>query len=87
MANTKKSEPAKKQNFFVRVGLWFVNAPKRLVKSFKNMVRELKKVSWPTRKELLNYTLVVLLFMVFMGVVIGLLDMGASKFITEIAAI
>jgi preprotein translocase subunit SecE len=34
-----------------------------LVKFFKSVVAELKKVSWPNRKELTNYTLVVL----FMG--------------------
>jgi preprotein translocase subunit SecE len=45
------------------------------------MWRELKKVTWPTRKDLLNYTLIVLAFMVFMGVVIGLLDMGSSRLI------
>jgi len=34
-----------------------------LVKFFKSVMAELKKVSWPNRKELTNYTLVVL----FMG--------------------
>jgi preprotein translocase subunit SecE len=34
-----------------------------LVKFFKSVIAEMKKVSWPNRKELTNYTLVVL----FMG--------------------
>ncbi|MBN2260277.1 MAG: preprotein translocase subunit SecE [Clostridiales bacterium] len=34
-----------------------------LMKFFKSVVVELKKVSWPNRKELTNYTMVVL----FMG--------------------
>ena len=38
-------------------------------------------MTWPTRTDLLNYTLIVLAFMVFMGVVIGLLDMGSSRLI------
>ncbi|NMD37510.1 MAG: preprotein translocase subunit SecE [Christensenellaceae bacterium] len=49
------------------------------------MWHELKKVSWPTRKELLNYTVIVLVFMVFMGIVIGLLDAGATQLINLIS--
>ncbi|NLB38670.1 MAG: preprotein translocase subunit SecE [Clostridiales bacterium] len=45
------------------------------------MWRELKKVTWPSRADLINYTLIVLAFMIFMGVVIGLLDAGASGLI------
>lgn len=61
-------------NFFKRL-------PTAIVSPFKNMWRELKKVTWPSRKDLLQYTLIVLAFMTFMGVVIGLLDLGASKLI------
>ena len=60
---------------------FFTTLPARVARPFKNMWRELKKVTWPTRKDLLNYTLIVLAFMVFMGVVIGLLDMGSSRLI------
>ena len=35
-----------------------------LVKTFKDMWAELKKVTWPTRKEMINYSLVVFLFMI-----------------------
>ena len=42
---------------------------------------ELKKVTWPTKHKLIVYSLVVLVFMLFMGVVIGLLDMGASALV------
>ncbi|MBQ8081937.1 MAG: preprotein translocase subunit SecE [Clostridia bacterium] len=45
------------------------------------MYHELKKVTWPSKKDVINYTLIVLAFMVFMGVVIGLLDLGASSLI------
>jgi len=38
-------------------------------------------VTWPTRENLINSTLLVLAFMVFMGVVIGLLDMGSTEVI------
>ena len=38
------------------------------------MVAELKKVTWPTKQELTNYTLVVLAFMAVFVVIIGVQD-------------
>ena len=83
MSEKKKSngKAEEKLNFFQKVLRFFTNLPARIARPFKNMWRELKKVTWPTRKDLLNYTLIVLAFMVFMGVVIGLLDMGSSRLI------
>ena len=60
---------------------WFAKLPKRISKPFKNMYYELKKVTWPSKHKLITYSVIVLLFMLFMGVVIGLLDMGASALI------
>ena len=45
------------------------------------MYYELKKVTWPSKEKLITYSIIVLLFMLFMGVVIGLLDTGASALI------
>ena len=60
---------------------WLKALPKRISRPFKNMFYELKKVTWPSKHKLITYSVIVLLFMLFMGVVIGLLDMGASKLI------
>ena len=60
---------------------WFKTLPARISKPFKNMWYELKKVTWPSKQKLITYSIIVLLFMLFMGVVIGLLDMGASALI------
>ena len=64
---------------------WFAALPRKIAKPFKNMWYELKKVTWPSKKKLLAYSIVVLLFMLFMGVVIGLLDMGASALVKALA--
>ena len=45
------------------------------------MFYELKKVTWPSKRKLIVYSLTVLVFMLFMGIVIGLLDMGASALV------
>ncbi len=82
MSESKKPAAANKNpNFFTKVVDFFRTLPKRIAQPFKNMWRELKKVTWPSRKDLLNYTLIVLAFMTFMGVVIGLLDLGASRLV------
>ena len=60
---------------------WFTKLPSRIATPFKNMWYELKKVTWPTKRKLLVYSGVVLAFMVFMSIVIGVLDMGASALV------
>ena len=40
---------------------------------------ELRKVIWPTRRELLTYTSVVLVFVVFMVAVVSLYDFVFSQ--------
>ena len=52
------------------------------VKKFTSEVSvELKKVSWSTRRELLDSTWIVLISAVFLGVFIGITDLVLSKFI------
>lgn len=81
----KTNAPAKeKLSFPKKFVLFFKNLGLRMGGSFKDMYSELKKVTWPTRKEMINYTLVVLAFMLVMGVVIGLLDGGAAWLVSAI---
>lgn len=82
MANTNPG--ATKDNFFKKAIVFFKNLGLRVVRSFKEMYAELKKVTWPQRGELINYTLVVLAFMVAMGVVIFAIDAGAGALIRMI---
>ena len=65
---------------------WFKNLPTRISKPFKNMYYELKKVTWPSKQKLIAYSIIVLVFMLFMGIVIGLLDMGASALVRLLIA-
>ena len=85
MADEKKAvAKGKKPNFFVRFGHGFVNFFKKIGLAFKNMWHELKKVTWPTKDKLINYTIIVVLMMIFLMVIIGLLDMGASALVNLI---
>jgi preprotein translocase subunit SecE len=67
-ASSSKGRPAKKEakaSFFARIALFV-----------RQIIGELKKVVAPTRKELINYTLVVLVFVAIMMVIVSLLDVG-----------
>jgi preprotein translocase subunit SecE len=46
----------------------------RLVRFLREVVAELRKVIWPTRKQLVTYTIVVLVFVAFMVALVSLLD-------------
>ncbi|MFI1919048.1 preprotein translocase subunit SecE [Nocardia sp. NPDC020380] len=55
------------------------NPFKRLVKFLKEVVAELRKVIWPNRKQMVTYTSVVLVFVVFMVAFISGLDLAFIK--------
>ena len=84
MTEKKAVSKNTKPNFFARVGNWFANLGKTVVSAFKNMWRELRKVTWPSREKLINYSAIVVIFMVAMMVIIGLLDTGASALVNLI---
>ncbi|MBC8531869.1 preprotein translocase subunit SecE [Gehongia tenuis] len=56
------------------------------IRFFKEMFFELKKVTWPTRKELVNYTLAVVAFMILMAIVIGVVDWGFGSLLKLITS-
>jgi preprotein translocase subunit SecE len=45
----------------------------------REVVSELRKVIWPTRKELITYTTIVIGFVTVMTAIVGLLDYGFGK--------
>jgi len=50
-----------------------------IVKYFSEAKTELKKVAWPTRKETLNYTLIVIGVCLGLAIFLGAVDFGLSK--------
>jgi preprotein translocase subunit SecE len=51
----------------------------RLVRRFRETVAELQKVIWPTRKELLTYTTVVVIFVTIVMAFVAGLDVGFAR--------
>ncbi|MFJ7978488.1 preprotein translocase subunit SecE [Peribacillus sp. JNUCC 23] len=53
----------------------------RITEFFRGVAREMRKVSWPKRKELTRYTVVVLSTVVVMAVFFAVVDLGISELI------
>ena len=81
MAEEKKTPAKVEESKMTKIINWFKKLPGRIAKPFKNMVAELKKVTWPSKKKWISSSVAVLVFMLFMGVVIGLLDLGATALV------
>ena|SRR5665811_235485 len=73
MAQERKppsAQPRKKMNWknFLK------ELPGKIAKFFRGVVHELKRVSWPTRRELWKYSVVVLVAIAIFAVLLGIFD-------------
>ncbi len=66
-----------KPNIFVRFG-------SRIKRWFREMRSELKKVVWPTKKQMVNNLIIVLVTIVIVGVCIWIMDAIAGLFVQGI---
>ena len=80
MSENKGAKNTEKPGFFTRAKNWIVALPGRISDAFKNMVAELKKV----KKDLINYSIVVIAFVVVLAIVVGLLDTGSSFLVKKL---
>ncbi len=55
------------------------NPVRRLLTFYRQVVAELRKVIWPTRRELVTYTSVVLVFVFFMLAIVAAYDFAFSQ--------
>ena len=84
MSENKKTE---QKGFMARAKDFVVALPTRVKNAFKNMVAELKKVSWPSKKDLVNYSLLVIGFLVILAIVVGGLDTASSFLVKQLIAL
>ena len=61
---------AEKLGLFSRVGLFY-----------RQIISELSKVVWPTRKQLSTYTAVVMVFVMFVIAVVSIFDLAITKLV------
>ena len=77
------SQPKQKTNWkqFIK------RLPSRIAKFLKDVLRELKRVTWPTKKALLNYTIVAIATIIIFAVILGAFDLGFIRLLDLIAKI
>ncbi len=51
----------------------------RLINYFKDTRSEMNHVSWPTREQTINFTVIVLGFSVLVGLLLGVFDFAFSS--------
>lgn len=56
----------------------------KIVKWFRDLKSEIKKVVWPSKKQIINNTGIVLFVMVLTGLVLGGIDFGLSELISRV---
>ena len=84
MSENKDVKKTEKPGFFTRAKNWIVALPARVSGAFKNMAAELKKVAWPSKKDLINYSIVVIGFVVGLALIVGLLDTASSVVVKQL---
>ena len=63
---------------------WLPMLLRALQRRFRETVSEMRKVLWPSRREMTTYTIVVLVFVVIMVTVVALLDLGLAKLVIAV---
>ena len=58
-----------------------MNIIKKIEQFFREIKKELKRVNWPSRKETIASTSVVLVIVFIIAIFLGLVDLGLSKLV------
>ena len=53
----------------------------KIINYFKSITVELRKVSWLTKEQLINSTVIVGVFSIFVAVFLFILDFGLTRFV------
>ncbi len=56
----------------------------KIIEFIKESYIELRKVTWPSKQEVINYTITVIFISIAVAVFLGALDMGFSSVIERI---
>ncbi|MDQ0418230.1 preprotein translocase subunit SecE [Croceifilum oryzae] len=65
--------------FLANIGRGIKKSVGGTVGFFSGSVQELKRVRWPSRKEMVNYTLVVVSTVVVLTIFLFLVDLGINQ--------
>ncbi|HLS20889.1 MAG TPA: preprotein translocase subunit SecE [Bacillota bacterium] len=54
-----------------------------MLKFFKDVSREMRKVTWPKGPELVSYTITVIATVAFVAIFFAVVDIGISQFLEK----
>jgi preprotein translocase subunit SecE len=61
--------------------------PAKLVQFYHDVLGEMKRVTWPDRKTLQDATLRIIVFVLLLGAIIGLMDLGLQFLLVRLPAL
>lgn len=70
----ERKMPARRPKQKFNIWTFLKNMPSKIARFFRNVVHELRRVTWPNRKALLTYTVVVIVTITIFGILLGLYD-------------
>lgn len=73
MSDRGSGKKTERRGLFSRIGLFY-----------RQVIAELRKVIWPTRKELITYTYVVVTFVVIIASIVAVLDLVFAKLVLKV---
>jgi preprotein translocase subunit SecE len=72
-ATPERGQPPNKKNLIARILLFY-----------RQVVAEMRKVVWPTRQELITYTIVVIVFVVSFALIVLVFDLGVARVVKAV---
>ncbi len=82
--NLRKQEKYNRAN--TGAGTGELNFLQKGLQFFREVKIELKKVTWPTKKQTINSTVVIIIFVFIIAAFLGLVDFGLSKLVQVVLA-
>lgn len=64
-----------------KINFKFLNKARQFLREVRT---ELKKVNWPSRKETIASTSVVIILVLLVAIFLGLIDLGLSKLVSRV---
>jgi preprotein translocase subunit SecE len=83
----ERKAPATSQRKKINWKKFFKKLPGKIIKFFRGVVYELKKVSWPNRQELWRYTVVTLATIAIFAILLGIYDFIWVRVVAYLARI
>ena len=81
MTSTRTAAAPQPRSVNDRDEFWLLRALHALARFFREVVSEMRKVLWPTRNELVTYTIVVIVFVVILVAIVAGLDAGFARLV------